>query len=573
MSNSLPISVVIASYGKLDYLQACLESLKGTHFPVDRYEVVVVNDGSPDGTREFLDAYRPPYRLVTVHTKNQGLAAARNAGIAAASGSLLVMLDNDCVLDKDALGRLWHAHVEHPGRMCLSTIRHVSIGRVAEVIAQMREGDLSFVSDSGCLVAEDQEYALQRILRLIKVNLSRLVVGWFGAQGPSVAIEADAMRRIGGYDAAIRSYGMEDFDLAFRFTQAGGELHYVETSTIYHLDHGHDSLQLFSGTAASTQYFYRRHQKQFETPLFIDFLSERITYLEFNNAVARHQGKPVCEDKRLDIRFSVYGMIKHRDAQMQRQRATRPASSYGASQYCLNMLLASIREQLALAPTHADSVNQVSDPPGKRVLVLAPHMDDEVIGCGGLIQKYLATGAEVVVAFCTSGPGSPRNDHELHRSALTAQRLKESKVAARILGGCDTVYFHLTERQLAKQYPSSDKLYDLLRKNKFDVLYVPGPDEFHPDHRATWRWVQQVLPRLPEVPQLYAYEVWGNCRPDHLLVLDEVAWRNKQKAMKCYASQLTQLDYQQVMLTLAEERGRLAIEHPGAKAEGFRRVS
>lgn len=567
------ISVVIAAYNKSDYLRGCLNCLQATQFPREQFEVIVVNDGSIDKTESFLERYQPHYRFTTINTENRGLAAARDAGIEKATGRLLVMLDNDCMLAPDALHHLFEAYCQEPDRMLISKIRHIDIQDVATAIAFAEFGDLSFMTNEALTISEENESALQKLLRLIKCNLPGLAVPWFSAQGPSVSMGASLFRELGGYDAAIRHYGMEDFDLAFRFTKTGRRLHHVANSVIYHLDHGHPQFDLLSDAAISTHYFYKKHQHECETKPFVQFLSEQISFLEFNNLVAALKGLPGSDNRQLDLRFSVYRMIDYRGAQNELQAATLSKAPTASERYRMNLLLKKICGDMSADIEHRHELLDFQTLPGRQVLVLAPHMDDEVIGCGGLVQKYRAQGGRVTVAFCTTGPGSPKKSEANETLSITRERITESKRAAAILGIAEIVHFHLPERQLIRNIGSSNKLRRLLEEKHFDVLYVPGPDEFHPDHQAAWKWVENVLPTLTHRPEVYLYEVWGSCKPDRILVLDEVSWRSKNRAMLAYQTQLRQMDYQKIMTTLAEHRGALlAGLEPGSKAEAFRRV-
>ena len=91
-------SVVVATYNGSRTLQACLESLRQLNYP--DYEVIVVDDGSTDLTPEIAKGF-PAFRYV--RQTNQGLSAARNAGIRAATGEIVAFTDDDCRADEDWL--------------------------------------------------------------------------------------------------------------------------------------------------------------------------------------------------------------------------------------------------------------------------------------------------------------------------------------------------------------------------------------------------------------------------------------------------------------------------------------
>ena len=109
----MKVSVIIGTYNRRDLLARTLPTVLTQDFPAHEYEVVVVVDGSTDGTVELLRDLRPPCELRVITQPNRGLAAARNAGAAASRGELLVFLDDDILCDR----RLLAAHVAaHEGR-------------------------------------------------------------------------------------------------------------------------------------------------------------------------------------------------------------------------------------------------------------------------------------------------------------------------------------------------------------------------------------------------------------------------------------------------------------------------
>lgn len=93
------VSVVIPAYNYAHYLAEAVDSvLAQTYAPV---ELIVVNDGSTDGTRELLDGYGD--RIVAIHQENQGLSAARNTGIRRATHEFVAFLDADDIWEPEKL--------------------------------------------------------------------------------------------------------------------------------------------------------------------------------------------------------------------------------------------------------------------------------------------------------------------------------------------------------------------------------------------------------------------------------------------------------------------------------------
>lgn len=91
------VSVVIPTYNRLSRLKQVLAALAQQTYPYANFEVIVVSDGSSDGTHEYVGQLATPYRLTLIAQANQGPAAARNNGIAQASGEYILFIDDDVI--------------------------------------------------------------------------------------------------------------------------------------------------------------------------------------------------------------------------------------------------------------------------------------------------------------------------------------------------------------------------------------------------------------------------------------------------------------------------------------------
>ena len=103
----MDISVVVPTFNRREVVRRTVESLFAQNFPAEQYEVIVVVDGSVDGTTEALRAMKAPCRFNIVEQPNGGLAAARNSGAREAKGDLLLFLDDDML----SVPELVEAHV------------------------------------------------------------------------------------------------------------------------------------------------------------------------------------------------------------------------------------------------------------------------------------------------------------------------------------------------------------------------------------------------------------------------------------------------------------------------------
>ena len=109
------ISVVIPTYNRLSYLQHCLDALMAQSISKDRFEIVLIDDGSQDGTLQWLERHEKKYGFRFYSQKNSGPSRARNVGIDAALGKLILFLGDDIVAHPDLLKQHIATHGLYPG--------------------------------------------------------------------------------------------------------------------------------------------------------------------------------------------------------------------------------------------------------------------------------------------------------------------------------------------------------------------------------------------------------------------------------------------------------------------------
>lgn len=111
----MDISVVIPAYNRKERLKLCLESLFGQDYPQDGFEIIVVDDGSTDGTIQMLEELSFSHHNLRYFSQtHKGPAAARNLGVKEARAEIIGFTDNDCILKDDWARKMIEAHrLEH----------------------------------------------------------------------------------------------------------------------------------------------------------------------------------------------------------------------------------------------------------------------------------------------------------------------------------------------------------------------------------------------------------------------------------------------------------------------------
>jgi glycosyltransferase involved in cell wall biosynthesis len=96
-------SVIVPTYNRLPILTKCLAALEAQTISFNDFEVIVIDDGSSDGTKELLTNYRLPFCFQYLRQANSGTGAARRNGVAHASGEYLLLMNDDTICDRDLL--------------------------------------------------------------------------------------------------------------------------------------------------------------------------------------------------------------------------------------------------------------------------------------------------------------------------------------------------------------------------------------------------------------------------------------------------------------------------------------
>lgn len=175
----------------------------------------------------------------------------------------------------------------------------------------------------------------------------------------------------------------------------------------------------------------------------------------------------------------------------------------------------------------------------RRALVIAPHPDDETLGCGGTLARLTAAGTEVTLVLVTDGDatrGAARSP-----AATGRARRSEAQRASDHLGIATVVSLALPDGAVSEHLDTlADALIEVADILEPGLVLVPWPLDDHPDHRA----IAAALTRrpLPTRPELWGYEVhtpilW----PDRAIDVTEVTGR-VDAAVAAYASAAVALD-------------------------------
>jgi LmbE family N-acetylglucosaminyl deacetylase len=200
----------------------------------------------------------------------------------------------------------------------------------------------------------------------------------------------------------------------------------------------------------------------------------------------------------------------------------------------------------------------------ERVLVVAPHMDDEAIPCGGTLLLHARAGSQVHVVFA-SDSGGPSQD-PASRARLRVTRAAEAAAAKRVLGYATEEVYDFRDGQLVQSEAAlRQRLTASIRTFSPQTILCPFPADAHGDHQATALATSQAAAAAAFAGEVWAYEVWTPLWPNAAVDITGVV-ADKERAIACYASQMADRDYAAGILGLNRYRG---LRHQVSYAEAY----
>ena len=203
------VSIVIPTYARPERLRECLAALTRQTLPADTFEIVVVDDGSPQPIAPAADTAAAGPMIRIIRQPNAGPSAARNRGVAEARGELIALTDDDCLPTPAWLESLVTAHRQCPDALV---------------------GGITFNGLTDDLFATTS----QMIIDLVYEHFNRDHEAAYFLTSNNMLCSRAAYSDLGGFDTSFARAGAEDRDFCDRWRASGRPLRLVPAATIEH---------------------------------------------------------------------------------------------------------------------------------------------------------------------------------------------------------------------------------------------------------------------------------------------------------------------------------------------------
>ncbi|MFC1660043.1 PIG-L deacetylase family protein [Gemmatimonadota bacterium] len=183
----------------------------------------------------------------------------------------------------------------------------------------------------------------------------------------------------------------------------------------------------------------------------------------------------------------------------------------------------------------------IKAPFGRSMLVVAPHQDDEIIGCGGAMLLQRAAGRSVAVVFAQDGGDEHAADGRSRDEQIAIREAEATRVTEAMGNPPPRFlrYVHLTGREMEA---AAGDLQREIERTRADVVFTPFFLDHNIHHQLTNFALAEALAQTDLEPRIFGYEVWGLTVPNVILRIDEVQ-EEKSRLLRYYESQLSGKDY------------------------------
>ena len=296
MKDELACSVIIPTYNRSKLLGYTLAALARQTLPPERFEVIVVDDGSSDDSRVVAEAYQDVINVRYVYQEDLGfrVAKARNEGILRASAEICVFIDSGVLLHTGSLRAHLLSHErDERAVVCGYVYGFNQDNEDAERISRMVSVDDADASIAAFEASKQFVDVRERFYRKYGDHFGYLPAPWVVFWTCNVSVRRSPVMRVGMFDERYVSWGVEDIDLGYRLYHSG--CHFMLNRAASALHYPHEKSFSANAVISSNNYVY--FGSKFRDP--ICDLVARCHFYELNDLAAESHAADCVHEERI----------------------------------------------------------------------------------------------------------------------------------------------------------------------------------------------------------------------------------------------------------------------------------
>ena len=201
-----------------------------------------------------------------------------------------------------------------------------------------------------------------------------------------------------------------------------------------------------------------------------------------------------------------------------------------------------------------NQIEYLKMPTSKKILVIAPHPDDEVLGCGGTLCRHLESGDQVNLLYLTNGEkGVNENDISERRIMEAIEVIKECQIDR-------YDFLNLGDQKIEISAENIETIKNIIQDNQIDIIYITHIYDNHIDHFAANILLANALTKLDcSQLEVIGYEIWSPLVPNLIVNISD-HWEKKQSLVYKYKSQLEKFNFWLMSKSLSKFRALATVQ-------------
>lgn len=257
--NKVYASVLIITRNKPERLEITLKSLLNQDAKESPFEVIIIDDGSDVDLKIIIDKFLSHLKIRYIKIIHQGIAAARNVGIHAAEGEIIIFTDDDVILNSTFVSAHISEHLKEDSLVVVGDRYNVYCSNLMHdsfksSLVKALSGDMNEL-----LKKTRRDFYGKITLKLFDIEYQKdSQARWICFVARNVSVKKNDLVEVGGFDEGFRGWGVEDIELGYRLYLYGVCYKYRSDAVVYHLEHsvGYNRLRDIN---KNFDYFMKKH--------------------------------------------------------------------------------------------------------------------------------------------------------------------------------------------------------------------------------------------------------------------------------------------------------------------------